>query len=411
MGKDKLPKHPFVSVCMPTFNRRPFIPIIIECFNNQTYPKDKIEWIIIDDGTDKIEDLVINIPQVKYFKYDQKMTLGVKRNLTNSKASGDIIIYMDDDDYYPPERISHAVETLRKNPKALCAGSSEMYIYFKHIQKMYKFGPYGPNHATAATFAFRKELLKITRFDENSSVAEEKKFLKDYTIPFVQLDPKKSILVFSHTQNSFDKKELLNQGPNPFINETSFIPSDFVKEPNVLKFFMEDIDDKLNSYDPGRTDHKTDVTKQLANIKIEREKMIYDHIKKETEYNETMTAIHMLTNPQILQQRIEELEGSVKELSNNNKFLDNKIRTFTNEKFDEEDNSDSIIKKNTTETNHIILKQYIDKLENVTNQLSSKNKLLNEKLKEIIAAKIQEKKNKKQLDTTGPTLTLTPTNE
>ena len=123
-----------------------------------------------------------------------------------------------------------------------------------------------------------------------------------------------------------------------------------------------------------------------------------------------MTAIHMLTNPQILQQRIEELESSVKELSNNNKFLENKIKIFTNEKFDEEDNADSIIKKNTTETNHIILKQYIDKLENVINQLSSKNKLLNEKLKSIIAEKIQEKKNKKQLDT-GPTLTLTPTNE
>ena len=40
---------------------------------------------------------------------------------------------MDDDDYYPPERISHAVSTLQKNPKALCAGSSTMYIYFKHI--------------------------------------------------------------------------------------------------------------------------------------------------------------------------------------------------------------------------------------------------------------------------------------
>jgi glycosyltransferase involved in cell wall biosynthesis len=410
MGKDKLPKHPFVSVCMPTFNRRPFIPIIIECFNNQTYPKDKIEWIIIDDGTDKIEDLVVNIPQVKYFKYDQKMTLGVKRNLTNSKASGDILIYMDDDDYYPPERISHAVDTLRKNPKALCAGSSEMFIYFKHIQKMYKFGPYGPNHATAATFAFRKELLKITQFDENSSVAEEKKFLKDYTIPFVQLDSKKSILVFSHTQNSFDKKELLNQGPNPFINETPLIPSDFVKEANVLKFFMEDIDDKLNSYDPGRTDHKTDVTKQLANIKIEREKMIQDHVKKETEYNQTMSAIHMLTNPQILQQRIEELEISVKELSNNNNFLENKIKTFTNEKFTEEDNTDCIIKKNITETNHIILKQYINKLESVITRLLSKNKLLDEKLKEIIAKKIQEKKNKKLVES-GPTLTLTPTSE
>ena len=402
--KDKLPKYPFISVCMPTFNRRPFIPIIIECFNNQTYPKDKIEWIIVDDGTDKIEDLVKDIPQVKYFKYDEKMTLGVKRNLTNDKASGDIIIYMDDDDYYPPDRISHAVETLRKNPKALCAGSSEMYIYFKHIQKMYKFGPYGPNHATAATFAFRRELLKKTRFDENSSVAEEKKFLKDYTIPFVQLDSKKAILVFSHTQNSFDKKELLKQMPNPYINETTLTPSDFVKEPNVLKFFMEDIDDKLNSYDPGRCDHKKDVTKQLETIKAEREKMVHDHIKKETEYNETMTAIHMLSNPQILQQRIEELENSIKQLSDKNKFLENKIKTFTNENFNEETNLSFITKKNVSETNHLILKQYINKLENIQNQLSSKNKLLDEKLKTVIAEKIQEKI--KQKSSTGPTLTL-----
>ncbi len=260
--KEKLPKHPFVSICMPTFNRRPFIPIIIECFNNQTYPKDKMEWIIVDDGTDKIEDLVKDIPQVKYFKYDEKMTLGSKRNLINSKATGEIIVYMDDDDYYPPERVSHAVETLRKNPKALCAGASEMHIYFKHIHKMYKFGPYGPNHATAATFAFRKELLKQTKFNENAAVAEEKKFLKDYTIPFVQLDSKKTILVFSHTQNSFDKKELLNELPNPYVNESTITPSDIVKEPNVLKFFMEDIDTILNSYDLGKAENKKDVVKQ-----------------------------------------------------------------------------------------------------------------------------------------------------
>ena len=45
---------------------------------NQDYPKNKIEWIIIDDGSDKIEDLVCNIEQVKYFKYDTKMPLGKK---------------------------------------------------------------------------------------------------------------------------------------------------------------------------------------------------------------------------------------------------------------------------------------------------------------------------------------------
>jgi hypothetical protein len=120
----------------------------------------------------------------------------------HKKTRGSIIVYMDDDDYYPPERIEHAVNALLNNPKALCAGSSAMYIYFKHINKMYQFGPYGPNHATAATFAFKKELLKRTKFNETASVAEEKQFLINYTIPFVQLEPQKSILVFSHIHNS-----------------------------------------------------------------------------------------------------------------------------------------------------------------------------------------------------------------
>ena len=60
-----------------------------------------MEWIIIDDGTDKIKDLVQDIPNVKYFAYDEKMPLGKKRNLMHEKSEGDIIVYMDDDDYYP----------------------------------------------------------------------------------------------------------------------------------------------------------------------------------------------------------------------------------------------------------------------------------------------------------------------
>ena len=75
--KGKNDKHPFVSICTPTFNRRPFIPIIIKCFENQTYPKDKMEWIIVDDGTDKIEDLVAHIPQVKYFRLELMLLLKI----------------------------------------------------------------------------------------------------------------------------------------------------------------------------------------------------------------------------------------------------------------------------------------------------------------------------------------------
>jgi glycosyltransferase involved in cell wall biosynthesis len=341
MGKDKAKKYPFVSVCTPTFNRRPFIPFIIKCFENQTYPKDKIEWIIIDDGTDKIEDLVSHLPQVKYFKFDEKMTLGKKRNISNEKAKGEIIVYMDDDDYYPPERISHAVERLKKSPKALCAGSSAMFIYFKHINKMLQFGPYGPNHATAATFAFKRELLKITSFREESSVAEEKFFLKDYTIPFVQLDSNKSILVFSHRHNSFDKKELLKQMPNPNVHETEILPNNLVKEPDILKFFMEDIDSLLESYAPGKPENKPDVTKELKKIKEKREIMIKQEIAKRAEYEETINKINMM-NPQILQSKINDQTYVIQQLSLENselkdkvKYLEEKLKSLINEKIQE----------------------------------------------------------------------------
>jgi glycosyltransferase involved in cell wall biosynthesis len=268
---------PFVSVCTPTFNRRPFIQMMFQCFRNQTYPKDRMEWIIVDDGTDKISDLVYasDIPQIKYISLDKKVSLGEKRNIMHKHIKGSIVVYMDDDDYYPPERVQHAVARLMEVPSALCAGSSEMYIYFKHINKMYQSGPFSPTHATAATFAFRAELLKQTQFENTAALAEEKAFLKNYTIPFVQLDSLKTILVFSHDQNTFDKKRLLNQGSSVVFKESDKTVDMFIrteKEKPIYDFFMHDIDEILKNYKPGDPSMKPDVLKQIKEIDATREK-------------------------------------------------------------------------------------------------------------------------------------------
>ena len=270
---------PLVSVCTPTFNRRPFIPTMLACFANQTYPKDRIEWIIVDDGTDKVKDVIeaAGVPQIKYFALPDKLPLGAKRNFMHSHCKGSIIVYMDDDDYYPPERISHAVDMLQENRNAMCAGSSEIYIYFKHLGRMKQFGPYGPNHATAGTFAFRAELLKTSRYDESAAVAEERAFLKDYTVPFVQLDPMKTILVFSHEHNTFDKRKLLNNPHPDFIKDTPKKVEDFIKldkERDIKKFFMDDIDGILAKYIPGEPKMKPDVLKQITEIEASRDKMM-----------------------------------------------------------------------------------------------------------------------------------------
>jgi glycosyltransferase involved in cell wall biosynthesis len=275
---------PMVSVCTPTYNRRPFIENMFQCFRNQDYPKHRIEWIIVDDGTDKIKDMIekSNIPQIRYFEVEKKMTLGAKRNYMHKFARGSIIVYMDDDDYYPPERISHAVERLQSNTSALCAGSSEIYIYFKHINKMFQCGPYGPNHATAGTFAFRTELLKHTSYEEHAALAEEKAFLKNYTIPFVQLDPLKSILVFSHEHNTFDKRKMLDQPHPDFMKESTKTVDTFIRQKHekpIKEFFMNHIGKLLENYEPGLPKMKPDVLVQIAEIEKEREKYI-EEMKK-----------------------------------------------------------------------------------------------------------------------------------
>jgi hypothetical protein len=265
--------YPFVSVCTPTFNRRPFINAMITCFNNQDYPQDRMEWIIIDDGTDPIEDLVASHPRVKYFKYDTKMTLGKKRNLLHEKSRGEILVYMDDDDYYPPQRVSHAVHMLMTHPDALCAGSSEIYIYFKHIGQMKKFGPYGPNHATAGTFAFKRKLLKQHRYNDDACLAEERAFLKDYTVPFVQLDPMKVILVFSHEHNTFDKRKLLVNANPDVVRDSPKKVMDFIKDNTLRRFYMVELEKLLADYAPGRPEMKPDVIAQTLQLEKERAKM------------------------------------------------------------------------------------------------------------------------------------------
>jgi hypothetical protein len=189
---------------------------------------------------------------------------------------------------------------------------------------MYQFGPYGPNHATAATFAFKKELLKITRFSETASLAEEKHFLKDYTIPFVQLDPKKSILVFSHIHNSFDKKELLKTLPNPTIKESIVLPSELIKESNILTFFLNDIDNLLDTYKPGHPENKPDVLKQIQEMTKMREEMMKQN------------------NQQNVQNIINQQQFTIQQLTNKNnylkdkmKYLEDKMTSLINEKIKE----------------------------------------------------------------------------
>jgi glycosyltransferase involved in cell wall biosynthesis len=229
-----------VSIVTPTYNRRRFIPSLIKMVQQQTYPRDRIEWLIYDDGQEPIGDLIDaargELPRTRYIFSEDKLTLGEKRNKLNEEAQGDIIVAMDDDDFYFPERISAAVSALQTNPTVDLAGSSKVFMYFTDTKEIYEIGPYFPKHATNGTMAWRKRYAMSRRYDETVAFAEEKSFLEDYKNMLVQLNPYKVMLVMSHTDNTFDKTQLRHKG-NPLFKKTSLKLKDFIADKELREFF------------------------------------------------------------------------------------------------------------------------------------------------------------------------------
>jgi len=232
---------PFVSVITPTYNRRRFIPHLIACFKHQTYPKDRMEWIILDDGSDPVEDLIVGNKAlagytVRYIKEEDKRTIGYKRNRLNKESKGSIIVAMDDDDYYPPERVSAVVRAFKSKPSINLAGSSEIYMYYSDIKEIYRLGPYDAKHATNGTMAWRSSYAAEHLYDETVTHAEEKSFLESYIHPMIQLDPMKVMLVMSHSENTFDKKKM-RETPSPVVHRTAMKLRAFIKEAALREFY------------------------------------------------------------------------------------------------------------------------------------------------------------------------------
>lgn len=103
---------PVASCIMPTYNRRKFVPHALEYFLRQDY--EPRELIIIDDGTDTVQDLIPGDDRIRYVRLAKKLTIGAKRNLACDLAKGDVILHWDDDDWMADRRVRYQVGQLEQ---------------------------------------------------------------------------------------------------------------------------------------------------------------------------------------------------------------------------------------------------------------------------------------------------------
>jgi hypothetical protein len=203
--------RPYVICICPTYNRRNFLPNLLYMFSYQTYPKDRILLLILDDSEISNEDIIINsgLDNIKYIYSNEKMKLGKKRNILNDKSielGAEYIICFDDDDYYPEDKVSYTIRMMLSR-KALISGCTIIYVYYTSLEKIYKFGPYNNNHCTNGTMSYHVNFIKNSnrKYEDEAFKSEEKYFLNNFSEEILQLEPLKVILCISHMNNTVDK--------------------------------------------------------------------------------------------------------------------------------------------------------------------------------------------------------------
>ncbi len=112
---------------MPTNGRRRFVPLAIRYFLAQTYAER--ELIVVDDGDDRVADLIPDDPRIRYVAIEPGLTLGAKRNLACDLARGSVIIHWDDDDWSAPYRISYQRAELERQRAELGLISRTYYLH------------------------------------------------------------------------------------------------------------------------------------------------------------------------------------------------------------------------------------------------------------------------------------------
>lgn len=159
-----------VSCVMPTtMTREVFHHQAVQYFLRQSYPN--IELIVVaENGSETIVNqniLVVNAPVGS--------TIGAKMNVGIEEAQGNVVVKLDDDDWYAPDFVARMVISLKHRSMAVAAVATYVSFLIDDWKLRYSGGA---NAFAGATLTFTKETWKQRPFLENIRVGEDLEFCR-----------------------------------------------------------------------------------------------------------------------------------------------------------------------------------------------------------------------------------------
>ncbi|WP_437975557.1 glycosyltransferase [Sorangium sp. So ce295] len=204
---DSTASVPLVSCIMPTFQRRPFVPLAITYFQRQTYPN--LELIVVDDGP-SVRDLMPADPRVRYLRLPTRWSIGAKRNLAVQKARGQIIVHWDDDDWHAPTRVATQVAPILTGQADATYLDMQLVLSLRDAQlarctpalhtQLHGHG------GCPGTLAFRRALWGKARYPA-VQVAEDVSFIRQLARTGARIErlrDERQFIVVRHAANTWD---------------------------------------------------------------------------------------------------------------------------------------------------------------------------------------------------------------
>jgi hypothetical protein len=209
-----LPENcPPISVLTVTYNRRNFIDLAFVNILTTDYPRDKIQWVIVDDSDDpnkmildKIKKFEDRAPgcEITYVPMTKKRAVGYKRNKAVAAAKHSICLHMDDDDVYPETSFRRRVAWLLNDPNTDVVGCTMIAMYdLRQGISAVNVPPWvleQRQRVSEASFCFYTEYAKKHPFPDVGS-CEGEHFVPSCKT-FVEIPPQQILVALNHGTNT-----------------------------------------------------------------------------------------------------------------------------------------------------------------------------------------------------------------
>jgi glycosyltransferase involved in cell wall biosynthesis len=223
----------FFSLVIPAHNEQGYIDKAIQSIIQVDYPKEKLEAIIIENGSEDKTDEIINELSPDWFQVLASREPGVSKakNKGIEQLSGhsDWVVFLDADTWFEKGFLKELNDFLLANrDKNLGCGMLSLLPYPDSRQARSWFNFYNfANHVTHTTRSIqiiRRDLLREIRFDE-ALTFDEDTFLLRQCIARSKYFFLKTNKVFASTRR-FDKKGWIGQ----LIEWVSYATSSYEKK-------------------------------------------------------------------------------------------------------------------------------------------------------------------------------------